>query len=206
MNGICQSLDLQLGKSSLGTRRQVICMRRLPHFFCSPIAYNTILVCRSGIMKRWKVKCKQVRFWCRRLLNVQITLRRSISCDILCGWLNMASTRESLTECIKNIHISGHTDASLINRAIRNYTSVRTVTWAKFHFSFTNQDHQRGKESRRNPSVMAQEMPEAIPDKPPRTTAERTKRSTIRRVPLAVWKVVSVAWAKASKLGKRKTG
>ena len=53
---------------------------------------------------------------------------------------------------------------------------------------------------------MAQEMPEAIPDKPPRTTAERTKRSTIRRVPLAVWKVVSVAWAKASKLGKRKTG
>ena len=33
-----------------------------------------------------------------------------------------------------------------------------------------------------------------------------SKRSSIRRVPLAVWKVVCVAWTKASKLGKRKAG
>ena len=33
-----------------------------------------------------------------------------------------------------------------------------------------------------------------------------SKRSSIRGVALAVWKVVCVAWAKASKLGKRKAG
>ena len=33
-----------------------------------------------------------------------------------------------------------------------------------------------------------------------------SKRSSIRRVPLAVWKVVCVAWTKANKLGKRKSG
>ena len=33
-----------------------------------------------------------------------------------------------------------------------------------------------------------------------------SKRSSMRGVPLAVWKVICVAWAKASKLGKRKAG
>ena len=65
MNGICQSLDLQLGKLSPGTRRQVICMHRLLHSFCSLIVYNTISVCEHGI--RRTDQCKQVWFWCREI-------------------------------------------------------------------------------------------------------------------------------------------
>ena len=81
----------------------------------------------------------------------------------------MASFQECLNECIKNNHISGYTDASLIESAIQNYISV--CTEVKFHFSFTNQDHQRGRESH----VMAQKTPEAVPDKASTPTAKRTE-------------------------------
>ena len=33
-----------------------------------------------------------------------------------------------------------------------------------------------------------------------------SEKSSMRRVPLAVWKVVRAAWAKASNFGKRKAG
>ena len=81
----------------------------------------------------------------------------------------MASFQECLNECIKNNHILGYTDASLIESAIQNYISV--CTEVKFHFSFTNQDHQRGRESH----VMAQKTPEAVPDKASTPTAKRTE-------------------------------